>query len=294
MVSIFIFILIGFFLLIGSAILSFKWSRNELILLYIAIGFILLIVIIDNDYLPFVLYPITIGVSAGITFRHKRSLQSYILLSSLLLTIILSSNYYILKIYKNIDLFANSKDKFIELIGQTPNISQSEVEVMQNRFDDLLEIVRDIIPFTYFLNSIFIAGFCFYLIKFFFIRYQSDIDIGVKDVEYYRLHDYSVFIFILGWLVVLLLKREENNILFVISLNVSLAMSVLYLIQGIGIIKFFLIKKGIPIFLLSVLFIIIFLLGIEYILFFSVILSSMGVFDLWLDFRKLMVKDEGQ
>ena len=96
----------------------------------------------------------------------------------------------------------------------------------------------------------------------------------------------------MGWLVVLLVDKREYSIIYIFGLNIALIFSVLYLIQSVGVIRFFFRKKGLPQFLIPLSFFIILFLGSNFILFFFIILIGVGAIDFWADFRKLGGKNK--
>jgi len=106
-------------------------------------------------------------------------------------------------------------------------------------------------------------------------------------LEFFQLHDYFIYALILGWLAVLLVDKSEYAIIYITGLNIALIFSILYLIQSLGIVKYFLIQKGLPLFIIPVTLITILFLGLKVTLFISIILSSVGAIDFWADFRKL-------
>ena len=85
----------------------------------------------------------------------------------------------------------------------------------------------------------------------------------------------------------MLLDSTNYPAITVIALNVALAASALYIIQAFGIIKFFIIKKGMPVFLFPLMIITLLLLGPSIIMFAMIVLIGIGALDLWGDFRKL-------
>ena len=72
-------------------------------------------------------------------------------------------------------------------------------------------------------------------------------------------------------------------------MNIALIASVFYFIQAIGVIKFYILKKGWPTYTLPMMFMMILVLGGGGIVFFSVLLAGFGSLDLWADFRKLNI-----
>ncbi len=270
----------------------YKWSDKINYLILLIIGILIININSNNDYLHILSSVILIGATVGFTFRANKSFQFFIIVTSLSLMLVLSANYFNLKNFKNIDILSNSKDKFIEIIKEATNIPDDDKNELLNNLDGSLETVRDIIPFTYFLNSIFLSLCCFYFLRFIFIRRFDENVEKMAGIELFKLKDYLIFGLIAGWLTVLLINKNEYYFPYMIGLNVALILSVLYLIQAFGILKFTLIKKGLPTLIMPLSIFIILLFGIEYILFVLIILSGIGVIDFWVDFRKLDIKLE--
>ena len=109
----------------------------------------------------------------------------------------------------------------------------------------------------------------------------------MKSLEYYRMNDYLIFLFIGFWALFLILDSDLSPQINILSLNIALMLSILYAIQALGIIKFFLIRKGLPVFLLPVLVVSLIMLGIPAFTFAAILLTGLGTLDLWADFRKL-------
>ena len=227
-----------------------------------------------------------IGFIAGYSLRHGKSIQFFLIVSSLTLTVLFSGNFYFLKINKGIDILGKSKEKIVEIVNSS-NIPEGERRDFTARLDETLDILEDIIPFAYFLNAITFSLLFFYFIRVIFKKYLKNHGKGVSGIELFRLHDYFIFTLILGWLTVLLVDKREYYIIYIIGLNVALIFSVFYLIQSIGIVSFFLKKKGLPQFLIPLSFFIILLLGLKIVLFLSIILVGIGAIDFWADFRKI-------
>jgi uncharacterized protein YybS (DUF2232 family) len=97
------------------------------------------------------------------------------------------------------------------------------------------------------------------------------------DLSYWRMPDWVV------WLVIaagaLMIVPEE--IATIIGLNTLIVLLFLYLLQGISIVQFFFKKKNIPRYLRALFYALIVLY--QYLL---VFISAIGLFDIWVDFRK--------
>ncbi len=88
-------------------------------------------------------------------------------------------------------------------------------------------------------------------------------------------------------LLVLLVDGQEYPLIYLIALNMGLITALFYLVQAMGVIKFFLMKRNMPRYLLPVMFLFLLLTGLQILPFFLIILAGFGTLDLWADFRKL-------
>jgi hypothetical protein len=129
-----------------------------------------------------------------------------------------------------------------------------------------------------------VASFSFLLMKKIFMKKQGE---GVRSLELFRLNDYFIFSLIAGWGIFLLLDKNQFPVITVMALNIALAASVLYIIQALGIIKFFIIKKGMPVIMLPLVILTLLILGPSILVFSMILLIGLGTLDLWGDFRKL-------
>ncbi|MCU0822981.1 MAG: YybS family protein [Spirochaetes bacterium] len=270
--------------MISVAVIFNKWAAKSLYLLLFISGIAIIVLSYYNEYLHILSAICIIGAAAGFTFRMNRSFQFYLLVTTLSLTIIFSLNYHILKNYKNVDILTKSKDTFIEILKKSENLPEADKNELSARLNESMDIIKNVIPFSYFLNYLFLSLFSVSFLKQFFIRKYTEKSSNLEGIEKFRIKDYLIFVLIAGWIAVLLVDENRYHIFYIIGLNTALVLSALYLIQALGIIKFFLIKKGLPTLILPVLIIIILFFGIEYLIFALIILASLGALDFWADF----------
>ncbi|MBP7602738.1 MAG: DUF2232 domain-containing protein [Spirochaetes bacterium] len=243
------------------------------------------------EYVMVVLTPVVIGASAGYTFRAGRPLIFYLMVSVLSLTAAFSANYYFLREYRGIDLVDVSRKHVADMI-QAADLPDNEKADVLAKVEGALDVIGDIIPFSYFMHSLLIAALCFVVLRPFFARRGSETDDDRNGLAYFRLKDYYIFALIAGWLVVLLIDDTRYRAAYVLGLNLALCFSVLYLVQALGIASFFLRKKGAPGFVLPLVVLLVLLIGLEAMLFVSIVLLSIGALDFWADFRKLDARGE--
>ena len=283
-------LIIGIAILFGIAVVFFKWPLKTYHLLLLVIVLLVGNFFTGNDSLHLIISFLVIGSSSGYVLRKNRKFHIFLLISTLSITFISASNYYYLKNFRDIDVLQSSKQSIIDVINKS-EISESERTEINKRFDETIRIISDIIPFVYFLNSLLLSLICFYPLKFFLFRLFRKKDYYKENIEYFRLKEYFIFAFIAGWLIVLLVDREYYFI-YTAGLNISLILTCFYMIQALGIIKFLFKKKNIPFFIIPVILLVFLFIGIEFLFFILVIISSIGVIDFWLDFRKLNIKEK--
>lgn len=297
---IFISLIIGLFILVSIAILFYRKSLNIFYLLLLFLGLFIVNFFSGNDSLHLIITFIIVGASAGYTFRISKKLVYFIFISSLSLTLIFSFNHYYLKNFKNTDLLMNSKEALLGLLNDN-NISDVEKKQIIQRMDETLDLVKYVVPFAYFLNAFLLSLAGLYFLKYIFrklninktnkIIEENSHNIELIDgIERFKIKEYLIFVYIAGWFAVLLVDRTKYNYIYITGLNIALVLSCFYLIQAFGIMKYMLAKKNIPFSLLPAVIFAFLFLGVEYFFFIIIILSSIGVIDFWVDFRKLQLE----
>ncbi len=95
--------------------------------------------------------------------------------------------------------------------------------------------------------------------------------------------DYMIWIFIASGLTFFI---HQNDIKF-IGLNVFLVICFIYLLQGLSIVSFLFQSKNVPVFFRYLFY---FLIAVQQLL--MIPIMAIGLFDIWVDFRKLIQKDQ--
>jgi hypothetical protein len=243
------------------------------------------------EYGIMVIAPVFTGIAAGYSFRNRRSLLFFLVITSVVLGSALTAHYYHQKLYTDTDPLDDTKKRAVELLSQS-QMSEVEREDALAKLDSSLDLLKDVMPFAYFLNSLATALIGYFLSRALVSRTGAPDVVSLPGIEMVRLHDYFIFALIAGWLAVLLVDHEAYRAVYVAGLNVALCISALYLLQAVGIVKYVLAVRNVPSFVLPLVLAFIVLLGTEFILFFSIIFLSIGALDFWADFRKLEAKDK--
>ncbi len=297
----------GVILTICSAFIFYKWGWISLIL-YVPAALVPVVLGGYEGGLSLYTLPLITGTVGGYCFKKSSGLDFFITFSAILFAIVFTTDFYILKNVKGYDLVEIGKSELVQILEQ----SRGEMEKVfdqyktpeENRkklredFNTSLQMIqdskwiqlaRDMIPFTSFIYSVMVTGFSFFLMKKIFMKTQGK---DVRSLEFFRLNDYTIFLIIAGWGLFMLLDKTSYPVISVAALNIALAGSVLYIIQALGILKFFIIRKGMPTVLIPLLIFTLLILGPSVIMFSMIILLGIGTLDLWGDFRKLNPKIE--
>ena len=279
-----VFIAFGVIALLGSAYAVYRWGWIAVALFFAIIGIAFLIPKFSIEYLNF-LSPFIIGITGGYTFKKGKTLTFYMVTAAVALAVLLTGQYYYKAVVEKVDLIDEIKkmgERTFNELGTTDEVRAAAVR----DFNGMIEgIGRQILPFLFFLNSLFYSALGFVLMPIFFRRFPESVP--VKGLEYFRMRDYVIFILILGWGSVLLIDRTRFPMVSLIGLNLALTSSVLYFIQALGVIKYMLVRRGLPTYILPLAFLIMTVLGVGAMGFSLVMLIGLGTLDLWADFRKL-------
>lgn len=277
--------LIVLILITGSAFLFYKWGWKASaiaipIIVYCAFNYNKADTLVEIiNLIP----PLVIGGAGGYIFKTGKPVEFFLIISTLSLAIVFSGNFYYMKASQGQNFLESSKKEVVKLLDayKVPEEQKKEIEEDLERWAPL---AGAIIPFSSVLYALLFSGLGYICIRIFFIKIMKKDPI--PGLEFFHLNDYFIFLLIAGWLSFILIDQEQFPLLYIISLNTALITSLAYIIQAIGVIKFLLIKRGLPAKILPVVIILTLLMGIEISLFIAIILLGVGAFDLWADFRK--------
>jgi len=268
-----------------------------------------------EDIFTFYILPLIAGIIGGYCFKKGLGLDFFITVSSLLFAVSVTADYHILKYVKEYDFIDHSAVETVQLLEENKvkmeqvfdqhNVSEGDKKIFLGSIDTYINILndrkwvqfaKDMLPFAAFFYSILLTGFSFFLMKKFFMRKFGE---KVKALEFFKVNEFVIFILIAGWGIFIMIDKIQYPVITVIALNVGLAATVLYTIQAIGIMKFFIMKRKMPVIILPLLIITLSLVPIVFI-FVMTMLTGIGILDLWGDFRKLNsgkelnINDRGQ
>ncbi|HNW30431.1 MAG TPA: DUF2232 domain-containing protein [Spirochaetota bacterium] len=276
-------------LMVGSAYLYYRLEWKSLILFAVLIGSMVLVSGRVAD-LPLVMAPFLLGGVGGYTYKSGKSFEFYLLTTSIVLSVIVSGFFYYLTFYQNVDfvgLLRGELVRVLEMGGAPADIKQQFMAEFDASRNDIIARV----PFSSFLNVMVISGLGFLVMGRFLTRTAQAA--AVEGLESFRLNDYFIFALIGGLAAYLLIDKSEYLILHSAGLNIALIAALLYFVQALGLIKFFLIKRGLPGYFLPLGLTVMLLTGIWIALFLFIMLAGLGALDVWADFRKRITAGPG-
>jgi hypothetical protein len=286
----FLLVFLGIAILFSSAYATYKFGWKGVVFI-LPVVVLMLFMTGFNGSIPTLVLPVLVGSVAGQTLKKNMSLDSFILVTALLMTLVYTGNYYYLKQYKDYNIVKESKTQMLEIIKST-DIPKDKKKQLTDNIDTLIAIAEDVAPFSFFVNSLILSALGYFMIQLLFTKLFGTLNI--KGLEYFRLNDYAIFILIGGWLSFLVVDKSEYEILYLAGLNIGLIVSALYLVQALGVVRFLLIKKNKPVHIFTLTLILTFILSVEAFVFIIILLTGFGTLDLWADFRKLDIKSADQ
>lgn len=269
-------------LMVGSAYLYYRLEWKALVIFAVLIGSVLLVSGRAVD-LPLVAGPFLLGGIGGYTYKKGKSFEFYILTSSIALSILVTGFFYYLAYYQDVDFIGMVRGemaRIMEMGGAPDDIRRQFLAEFDGSRDDIIARV----PFSSFLNSLVISALGFLMMGRFLSRTAQAG--AVAGLEFFRLNDYVIFVLIGGLTAYLLIDKSEYLILHSAGLNIALIAALLYFVQALGLIKFFLIKRGLPGYFLPLGLAVMLITGIWMALFLFIMLAGLGALDVWADFRK--------
>jgi hypothetical protein len=151
--------LAGLVLLAGMALLAYRFQWWALIVAapLCAAAFVLSL---EGLGAANMITPLVIGTAGGLMLRKGMSLTSYILAVTLVMTVAMSGNYYVMLKWKNVDLLEVSRAEVAAMMDRN-SAPQDVRETLLSDFDRYRETIRDAIPFFFFMNALALSALAY-------------------------------------------------------------------------------------------------------------------------------------
>jgi uncharacterized protein YybS (DUF2232 family) len=275
----------GLMLMMGCAFLYYRLEWKALIICA-ALPAVTVAMTGRVSDMPLMVAPALLGCLGGFTFKKGKSLEFYLVTASVSLALVSAGVFYYMMLYEHMDFVGMLKAdmlKSIEAAGFPAEVKGQYLEW----FESWNHYIVALVPFGSFANSMITAGIGYAILRRFLGRLTGAVP--GNGLEMFRLNDYFIFSLIAGLGVCLLIDKSNYPVLHSAGLNIALASALLYFVQALGVVKFFMMKRGMPRYLLPLIIAGGLLLGL-FAVFLFVVLAGVGALDVWADFRKLAKK----
>ncbi len=275
-------------LMVGSAFMYYRLEWKALVIFAVLIAAALFAAGRSFDA-PFVIAPFLLGGTGGYTFKKGKSFGFFLLTTSIPFAVLCTGFFYYLMVYQNVDFVGMLRGELVKIMNAWSAPDDVKVQMLAELDASRGEMIA-MVPFSSFLNSVALSGLGYVIIKRFFLRI-GNVTPG-PGLESFRLNEYFIFVLIAGLAVYLLIDKSDYPMLNSGGLNAALSAALLYFVQALGLIKYLLLKRGLPGYILPLSLSVILLLGIGMPLFLFVFLAGVGALDVWADFRTMIGKNE--
>ncbi|HQE59731.1 MAG TPA: DUF2232 domain-containing protein [Spirochaetota bacterium] len=277
-------LLISAAIMIATAVSVFKMGKYSalwllplsVLMIYFSIGYI--------DILVINLSALAIGSITGFAYRSKRSVQFIVLTSVFLVFGIFAADYLYETNYMGASL-ANEAETAVQSFLDSGRIDDKQKAEFAEQYKFVMEIMKDLVPFMIFVSALMISFAGFSILDLIFKRILKA-ENSIKGIENFKVNEWLVFVVIFS--IALIVFDKEGNFYpaKTVGKNILLVMTVVYFIQSLGIIKFVLMKKRIPVFIMPLFLLGMAIFSFQVFGFVVMFLAGIGLLDIWADFRK--------
>ena len=277
-------LLISAAIMIATAVSVFKMGKYSalwllplsVLMIYFSIGYI--------DILVINLSALAIGSITGFAYRSKRSVQFIVLTSVFLVFGIFAADYLYETNYMGASL-ANEAKTAVQSFLDSGRIDDKQKAEFAEQYKFVMEIMKDLVPFMIFVSALMISFAGFSILDLIFKRILKA-ENSIKGIENFKVNEWLVFVVIFS--IALIVFDKEGNFYpaKTVGKNILLVMTVVYFIQSLGILKFVLMKKRIPVFIMPLFLLGMAIFSFQVFGFVVMFMAGIGLLDIWADFRK--------
>lgn len=275
--------LIGLALVIGSAYLCYRWGWVALAVLVTSTAGMALATgsVIGS---PVIAGPVFIGGIGGIVFRRGWSFQLYILVTSLVVTVLFAGAFYYVILVTKVDVVGFWRDMLAQYLASSGTTEAARKELIDLMVPTHEEMLRKI-PYAVFFNVLLMAGIGFMVLRLYFRRMAGGLVSG-KGLEHFAMDDHVIFVLIAAWAGYLLVDKDAYATISTVCFNVGMITMGFYFVQALGIIKFAALGRGVPPYVIPAMVFMVVMTGHEVGQYVVMMLGGFGAIDIWTDFRK--------
>ncbi len=277
-------LLISAAIMIATAVSVFKMGKYSalwllplsVLMIYFSIGYI--------DILVINLSALAIGSITGFAYRTKRSVQFIVLTSVFLVFGIFAADYLYETNYMGASL-ANEAETAVQSFLNSGKLDDKQKAEFAEQYKFVMEIMKDLVPFMIFVSALMISFAGFSILDLIFKRILKAENF-VKGIENFKVNEWLVFLVIVSISLIVFDQGGKFYPAKAAGKNILLVLTVIYFIQSLGILKFVLMKKRIPVFIMPLFLLGMAIFSFQVFGFIVMFLAGIGLLDIWADFRK--------
>ncbi len=270
--------------MIATAVSVFKRGKYSALWLLPLSALMIFFSIGNIDILVMNLSALAIGGITGFAYRAKKSVQFIVLSSVFLVFGIFAIDYLYETNYLGANL-ANEAETAVQSFLNGGNLDEKQKSEFVEQYKFVMEITKDLIPFMIFLSALMISFVGFSVLDLIFKRILKAENF-VKGIENFKVSEWLVFLIIVAIALVVFDNEGRFYPAKAIGENILLLLAVVYFIQSFGIIKFMLMRKRVPVFIMPVLLLGMAIFSLQVFGFVVMFMAGIGLLDIWADFRK--------
>lgn len=277
-------LLISAAIMIATAVSVFKRGKYSalwllplsVLMIYFSIGYI--------DILVINLSALAIGGITGFAYRTKKSVQFIVLSSVFLVFGIFAADYLYETNYMGASL-ANEAETAVQSFLNSGKLDEKQKAEFVEQYKFVMEIMKDLVPFMIFISALMISFAGFSILDLIFKRILKAENF-IKGIESFKISEWLVFLVIISIALVVFDNEGKFYPAKAVGENILLVLAVVYFIQAMGILKFVLMKKRIPVFIMPLFLFGMAIFSLQVFGFIVMFLAGIGLLDIWADFRK--------
>jgi uncharacterized protein YybS (DUF2232 family) len=212
----------------------------------------------------------TVIYSVGILLTLSLAILLYLSLISGTVPWSIIRTYMSVMVQENIDLYSRT------------GISVQHIELLRENADQIASVLTGLFPSIVFVGSAFFVWLNILEGKWLF-RKKGMWYPDFGDLSLWKTLDKAVWLVVISGIFIMIPVMGFR----ILGLNIMIALSFIYMLQGLAIVSFFFNRKNVPVFLRVFGYFLIFAQQ-----FLLVIVAGLGLIDTWADFRKLDKKSD--
>lgn len=270
---------------------EYKWACLLLIIVSIFFLRLMFISILINMILPAVIFKLMFKDFSIKTYNKTfYAIITYTLSITIILILLLQTDYINKQAHQELNQRDQEWSTLIQKLKKD-NIPEKDIIALHKAKDSFVSLIKNYYPvLTFFSFSIFLIMNLFFSILL-IIRKMSE-KISIINLFYIKTPEYYIWFFLVSCLLVFISFYYKNQLFRIITVNLALISTFIYIVEGGLIFLYKLLLMRINFIIKFIIIFIILQFAFMYIKYSALILAGIGILDYWFDFRKASLLSE--